>query len=132
MPPVDKDDTYDWAKVQTVRKGTKTVNLLKATAGQPLLPITQSLDAQDMDGNPSLSTFKVDASPKWFTVTSAEVNDKHQMVVQLGTIAGKTTSTGRVVRVGSIWSGSGAPGSGQFTEYYYQISPSTQTSSTST
>ena len=44
------------------------------------------------------------------------------MSVTLGTIAGKTTGAGRVVRVASAWSGNSYVGSSRFKEYYYQVS----------
>ena len=117
-PPDPANDTYEWTKIQAARKQCK---LLTTSATQPPSVITQALSYVGDDGTPGLSTFKVDSSPKWFTLLSAEFNAKGEMVITLGTVPGKTTPTGRVVRVGSYYSGVGGPGSGKITEYYYQV-----------
>ena len=64
----------------------------------------------------------MDASPKWFTLVSAEFNAQGQMIVQLSTVTGAKTLAGKVVRVGTRWSGIGMSGSGKLTEYYFQVS----------
>ena len=127
LPKPDTNDTLEWAKVQAVRKNAK---LLNTSAGQPLPPITQPLTSVNDDGTTQTSTFKLESSPKWFTLLSTEVNQKGEMVVQLGTIVGKATATGRIARVGSVWSGNGNLGSGQRTEYYYQIASAPSSSGT--
>ena len=118
LPTPDPSDTYDWAAIQSVRKGA---TLLTASATQPPVILPQMLKYTDIDNVPQVATFKVDASPKWFTLISSAVDSKGAMTVQLGTIAGKTTAGTRVVRVGTTWSGNGMPGSGQLTEYYYAV-----------
>ncbi|KAG8530311.1 uncharacterized protein KY384_004813 [Bacidia gigantensis] len=121
LPAPNPDDTYDWAKVQTLRKGVK---LLTVTAGQPLPPITQDITTGDDPTNTGLANFKLDASPKWFTAVGTEVNAAGQLIVKYGTAVGKATPTGRVARLGSSLNGN-MPGGTKWTEYYYQISAPT-------
>ncbi|KAK7180810.1 hypothetical protein DPSP01_002674 [Paraphaeosphaeria sporulosa] len=115
------DDTYDWATIQKSRPSAK---LLKATAGSTLPVFSQKIPYDDQTNDPPTpanSTFRVDASPRWFSIVSSEIDDKGNMNVTLGVQAGKTLAAGKVVGVVTKWSGAGMPGSGGRSEYYYQL-----------
>jgi hypothetical protein len=111
------NDTYDWA---TIQKSRPAVKLLQATADSLLPPFVQKIP-YGKKGTLVNSTFKVEASPKWFSIVSSEMNDQGQMVVTLGVQAGKTLAAGKVVAVTTKWSGSGMLGSGKTREYFYQL-----------
>lgn len=115
------DDTYDWA---TIQKSRPTAKLLNATAGATLPPFTQKIpyDNPRADTPTSAnSTFRVEASPKWFSIVSSELDDEGMMTVTLGVQGGKTLAAGKVVGVVTRWSGAGRMGSGKTREYYYQL-----------
>ncbi|KAL2059276.1 hypothetical protein ABVK25_000568 [Lepraria finkii] len=126
-PPVpDTNDTYLWTDIEKLRKLPTSVVPIQASAGKPLpLPIVQNLDSADPDGNYQLGTYKLESSSKWFTLVSSGINNNHDNVINLGIVAGKGPGAGRVIRVGSTWGGAGPPGSGNFSEYYYQVTAST-------
>ena len=126
-PPVqDTNDTYLWTDIQKLRKLATSAVPIQASAGKPLpLPFVQNLDSSDPDGNFQLGTYKLESSSKWFTLVSSEINSNHDNVINLGVVAGKGPSAGRVIRVGSTWGGAGPPGSGKFSEYYYQVTAGT-------
>ena len=126
LPAPDANDTYDWAAVQAVRTkfgpNAGPAALLKATAGQALPVFTFILASFDEDSNPATLNVKVDASPKWFTFTNTELKEG-KLNITLGTIAGKTTPTSRVVRVTSdTGPPGGGGGAGKTTEYFYAVS----------
>ena len=123
LPKVDADDTYLWTDVQKVRKDAKAQTL---TAGQALPTITQGLASTDVDGNPCVLTFRVEASPKWFGMLSSEVNEKTENVVKLALVPNKTTATGRVVRVWTYVGVGGVPGSDKVVETFYLVTSGTK------
>lgn len=70
------------------------------------------------------STFKLEASPKWFNIVSSEVNKKEDltMTTTLGVSSLTKPPAGRVVRVITTWVATGSNDGGRIREYYYQIS----------
>ncbi|KAF2446420.1 hypothetical protein P171DRAFT_430579 [Karstenula rhodostoma CBS 690.94] len=83
------DDTYDWAAIQ---KSRPTAKLIKATAGAALPSFTQKITYDDQINDPPTSansTFKVEASPKWFSIVSSEIDEKGTMNVTLGVQGGR-------------------------------------------
>lgn len=122
LTPDATTDAYDWP---TVLKSRPNAKLLKATTGSTLPPFTQKIPYEDpradTPGTMANSTFRVEASPKWFSFVSSELDDDGQMNVVLGVQAGKVLTAGKVVCVVTRWSGAGMPGSGKTREYYYQL-----------
>ena len=118
LPKADADDTYLWTDVLKVRKGAKLQTL---TTGQAFPPITLSLAGTDTEGNSYVATYQAEASPKWFGIVSSELNEDNENIIKLALAPGKTTSTGRVVRVWTYRAGIGGRGSEKVVETFYQV-----------
>ena len=119
LPKPDADDTYLWTDVQKVRQGAKLQSL---TAGQALPPINLSLAGTDTEGNSFVAKYQAEASPKWFGIVSLELNEINENIIKLALVPGKTTPTGRVVRVWTYRAGIGGLGSDKVVETFYQVS----------
>ncbi|KAL8790163.1 MAG: hypothetical protein Q9195_006490 [Heterodermia aff. obscurata] len=93
----DNNDTYDLTQVQRSRK----IQLpIKVTNGQKLPPISQVLPFDGtLDESLQSGKLSLEYSLQWFSLASTEQDEKGGVAITLRVVPGKTTASGKVVKV---------------------------------
>lgn len=124
IPPVDSDDTYSLAQLQSPLYRDGTVQTKKLSPGQEFTIIRKlhlvregSMEQQKT----KTAAVRLNRSNKWFTLIDAEINDKGEIVFKLTTAKAKSTPDDRILKITEEYQEGGQGLHTLFTHTWYQI-----------